>query len=61
VRSYTIRKRDSLVEIARRFLHDHRRWREIAELNGLRDADRIFPGMRIKLPPLEDDAAKTAT
>jgi nucleoid-associated protein YgaU len=50
VRLYTIRKRDSLVSIARRFLHDAGRWREIAELNRMRDADLILPGTRIKLP-----------
>lgn len=47
---YTIRKRDSLASIARRFLDDAGRWREIAELNNLREPDRILPGMRIKLP-----------
>jgi nucleoid-associated protein YgaU len=51
VRWYTIRKRDCLASIARRYLNDHRRWREIAELNDLRNADRIIPGTRIKLPP----------
>ncbi len=51
VRWYTIRKRDCLASIARRYLKDHRRWREIAELNDLRNANRIIPGMRIKLPP----------
>jgi nucleoid-associated protein YgaU len=55
-RWYTIRKRDSLAAIARRHLHDADRWREIAELNRLPDADKILPGMRIKLPLTETDA-----
>jgi nucleoid-associated protein YgaU len=55
-RWYTIRKRDSLVGIARRQLHDAERWREIAELNRLRNAHKILPGTRIKLPVVETDA-----
>jgi nucleoid-associated protein YgaU len=50
LRWYTIRKRDSLAAIARRFLQDAERWREIAELNQLREPNRILPGMRIRLP-----------
>lgn len=49
-RYYTVRKRDSLASIARRFLNDAERWREIARLNGLRDPHRIVPGRRIRLP-----------
>jgi nucleoid-associated protein YgaU len=47
---YTIRRRDSLSSIARRLLNDERRWVEIKQLNGIKDADVIRPGMRIKLP-----------
>jgi phage tail protein X len=54
-RWYTIRERDTLVRIARRLLKDGERWREIAQLNDLRNAHRISPGMRIKLPPLMRD------
>jgi len=54
-RWYTIRKRDSLVGIARRHLNDPGRWREIAELNRLRNAHKILPGMRIKLPLIRAD------
>jgi nucleoid-associated protein YgaU len=61
VRWYTIRKRDCLANIARRYLNDHRRWREIAELNGLRNANRIIPGMRIKLPPAVADDGNLTT
>ena len=49
-RWYTIRESDSLTSIARRFLKDGRRWRELAEINGLRDPDRLLVGRRIKLP-----------
>ena len=52
VRWYTIRRNDSLSSIARQHLHDARRWREILELNESLDPDRIFPGTRIKLPPV---------
>jgi len=61
VRWYTIRKRDCLASIARRYLNDHRRWREIAELNDLRNANRIIPGMRIKLPAAVGDGRNLAT
>jgi len=50
VRWYTIRERDSLFSIARKHLQDPKRWKEIAELNGVRDARKLSVGMRIKLP-----------
>jgi nucleoid-associated protein YgaU len=50
VRYYKIQKRDSLASIARRFLNDERRWPEIAKLNEMRNADKVMPGMLIKLP-----------
>ena len=49
-RWYTVRKNDSLARIARRELRDEKRWREIARLNQLSDANRIRPGMRLQLP-----------
>lgn len=52
LRWYTVKKRDSLSSIAERFLSDSSRWREILELNRIKNAHRIYPGMRIKLPPL---------
>ncbi len=52
---YTIRERDSLASIARRHLNDAERWPEIAKLNRLRNANKILPGMRIKLPPIRMD------
>ena len=49
-REYTVRKRDSLTSIARRLLNDSNRWQELARINGLKDADKIYPGRRIKVP-----------
>ena len=49
---YTIRRNDTLADIAQRFLNDSGRWREIAELNGKLNPHKIVPGMRIKLPPV---------
>lgn len=49
-RWYTVRANDSLEHIARRELNDPSRWREIAELNGLKDANRIPRGARLRLP-----------
>jgi nucleoid-associated protein YgaU len=55
VRWYTIRKRDSLASIARRLLHDEKRWPEIAKLNRLSDPHKILPGLQIMLPPASSD------
>lgn len=52
-RWYTVRKRDSLAKIARQLLRDEHRWPEIAELNGMRNAHRLIPGMRLVLPPVD--------
>lgn len=53
VRWYTIKRSDSLSSIARRLLRDESRWVEIKRLNQLADADKIYPGMQIKLPPID--------
>lgn len=50
VRTYTIRSGDSLHGIAERVLKDASRWREIARMNSLKDANRLIPGARLKLP-----------
>lgn len=52
VRWYTIQRNDSLIRIARRHLKDATRWREIVKLNRSLNPDRIYPGMKIKLPPV---------
>ena len=52
-RWYRVRESDSLARIARAQLGSADRWREIVELNSLRNPNRIFPGMRIKLPVID--------
>lgn len=49
-RWYEVRPKDSLIGIARRLLNDGSRWREIAELNALKNANMLAVGMRIKIP-----------
>ena len=57
---YTVRRHDSLWRIAERQLGDPLRWREIWELNcnrdfngvRFRDANLIYPGWELTLPPL---------
>jgi nucleoid-associated protein YgaU len=50
-RWYTVRENDTLAKIAARYLDDSERWPEILELNKQLKPHKIFPGMRIKLPP----------
>ncbi len=47
---YVVAARDSVARIAKRELRDEGRWVEIVELNELDRPDRIYPGMRLKLP-----------
>jgi nucleoid-associated protein YgaU len=47
---YTIRESDSLKRIARREMKNENRWREIAQLNGLKEGVKLAAGTRIKLP-----------
>lgn len=47
---YTIRESDSLKRIARREMKNENRWREIAQLNGLKEGAKLAAGTRIKLP-----------
>ncbi|OSZ58661.1 peptidoglycan-binding protein [Streptomyces pharetrae CZA14] len=48
--TYTVRAGDTLWSIAASKLGDGTRWREIASLNKLQDADDIAVGQRLKLP-----------
>ncbi|MFE5159632.1 N-acetylmuramoyl-L-alanine amidase [Streptomyces sp. NPDC056697] len=48
--TYTVGKGDTLWSIAASKLGDGNRYREIAKLNGLKDADAITPGQKLKLP-----------
>jgi LysM repeat protein len=50
VTTYTVARGDTLWSIAASKLGDGNRWREIASLNGLKDADEISPGQKLKLP-----------
>ncbi|MFF5589739.1 peptidoglycan recognition protein family protein [Streptomyces hygroscopicus] len=48
--TYTVGRGDTLWSIAASKLGDGNRYREIAKLNGLKDADAITPGQKLKLP-----------
>ncbi|MBP8532347.1 N-acetylmuramoyl-L-alanine amidase [Streptomyces sp. MK37H] len=48
--TYTVGKGDTLWSIAASKLGDGNRWREIAKLNKLADADKLTPGQKLKLP-----------
>jgi len=48
---YTVGRGDTLWSIAASRLGNGNRYREIAKLNGLTDADAISPGQELKLPP----------
>ncbi|KMS65660.1 peptidoglycan-binding protein, partial [Streptomyces leeuwenhoekii] len=48
--TYTVARGDTLWSIAASRLGDGDRWREIARLNKLADADEISPGQKLKLP-----------
>lgn len=50
VRYYIVRTGDTLGKIAARELHNAKRWREIANLNGIRDPNHVKVGRRIKIP-----------
>jgi LysM repeat protein len=50
VTTYSVARGDTLWSIAASRLGDGNRWREIARLNSLRDADEISPGQKLKLP-----------
>ncbi|KOG73558.1 peptidoglycan-binding protein [Streptomyces antibioticus] len=48
--TYTVARGDTLWSIAASKLGDGNRWREIASLNHLKDADAITPGQKLTLP-----------
>ncbi|MFF8659453.1 LysM peptidoglycan-binding domain-containing protein [Streptomyces huasconensis] len=48
--AYTVSKGDTLWSIAASKLGDGNRWRDIAQLNDLVDADDIHVGQTLKLP-----------
>ncbi|MGC5017316.1 LysM peptidoglycan-binding domain-containing protein [Micromonospora sp. DT47] len=53
---YQVARGDYLGEVAERYLDDFDRYREVAALNRLRDADRIHPGQLIRLPAEAEDS-----
>jgi nucleoid-associated protein YgaU len=48
--TYTVRKGDTLSAIAQKELGAASRWPEIARLNGIIDADLIYPGQELTMP-----------
>ena len=54
VRSYTVVSGDSLSKIAKREYGNANEWRRIFEANQdvLKDPDKIFPGQKLKIPPV---------
>lgn len=47
---YTVKAGDTLSSIAAKKLGDHKRWTEIAALNGIRDPKAIRPGQKLRIP-----------
>lgn len=48
--TYTVRRGDTLAEIAQRTMGSSRRWRELAEFNKLEDADDVPVGKVLRIP-----------
>ena len=48
--AYVVQKGDSLWRIAEKVLGDGRRWKELAQVNGIRNPDMIRPGQVIRMP-----------
>ncbi len=48
----TVQRGDTLTAIAKQFLGDASRYREIADLNGLANANRIYTGQQLRLPAI---------
>jgi len=46
----TVEQGDSLINLGNKYLENPEDWREIATLNSLQDADRIYPGQRLLIP-----------
>lgn len=49
-RSYTVKKGDTLQKIAAKLLKKSSRWKDIANLNNIRDPKKIKVGQRLKVP-----------
>jgi LysM repeat protein len=48
--TYVVKKGDTLVSIAAHQLGDYTRWQSIANLNGLRDPNKLTVGQKLRLP-----------
>ena len=53
MKEYTVKPGDSLSKIAGRQLGDSSRWRELAEINGIRNPAAIRVGQVIRIPVAE--------
>jgi nucleoid-associated protein YgaU len=53
-KTYIVVSGDSLSKIAKREYGDASKWKQIYEANRdlLKDPDKIFPGQKLKIPPL---------
>lgn len=47
--TYTVKKGDCLINICKKELGDANKWKEIAKLNNLENANKIYPGQVLKL------------
>ena len=54
---YEVQKSDTLAKIAKRYLGDEKRYREIQRLNQdqVPDVNRLKPGIRIRIPARNPD------
>jgi nucleoid-associated protein YgaU len=48
--TYTVRRGDTLAEIAQKTMGSSKKWRELADYNKLEDEDSITTGMVLKIP-----------
>ena len=52
--TYTVASGDTLSKIAKKFYGNANEWKRIFEANRdiLKDPDKIFPGQKLKIPPM---------
>ncbi len=61
-RIYTVKKDDSLFKIAKEFLGDGNRWKDIHDLNPeISSPNLIYPGQKIKIPVKRDSSKPVIT
>ncbi|RME91642.1 MAG: LysM peptidoglycan-binding domain-containing protein [Candidatus Hydrogenedentota bacterium] len=49
-RVITVQKGETLTKIAKKYLDDPRRWRELLKYNNIKNPNLIYPGRKLKLP-----------